>query len=48
MEAIAEEPVVSKIYPGLKETPEFRGMLFISHIMTSPIDETRSGFDTIL
>lgn len=24
MEAIVEEPVVAKIYPGLKETPEFR------------------------
>jgi hypothetical protein len=49
MEVIVEEPVVSKIYPGLKETPEFRGMLFISHgIMTSSIDETRSDLDTIL
>jgi hypothetical protein len=48
MEAIVEEPVVAKIYPGLKETQEFRGMLFISHIMTSSTDETRSNFDTIL
>jgi hypothetical protein len=30
MEAIVEEPVAAKIYPGLEETPEFRGMLFIS------------------
>jgi hypothetical protein len=47
MDAIVEEPVVAKIYPGLKETPEFRGMLFISHIMTSSTDETQSDFDTI-
>ena len=29
MEVVAEEAVVTKIYPGLEETPGFRGMLFI-------------------
>jgi hypothetical protein len=42
MDVIVEEAVVAKIYPGLKETPEFRGMLFISHIMTSSTDEMRT------
>jgi hypothetical protein len=31
MEVITEEAVTAKIYPGLEETPEFRGMLFILH-----------------
>ena len=29
MEVITEEAVSARIYPGLEETPEFRGMLFI-------------------
>jgi hypothetical protein len=29
MEEIVEEPVTAKIYPGLEETPEFRGMRII-------------------
>jgi hypothetical protein len=35
MEAVVEKPVLAKISPGLEETPEFRGMLFITHIMIS-------------
>jgi hypothetical protein len=41
MEAIVEEPVVANIYPGLKETPEFRGMLFISHDIMAFTDGRR-------
>jgi hypothetical protein len=30
MEVITEEEVTARIYPGLEETPEFRGMLFMT------------------
>ena len=31
MEVVTEEEVAVRIYPGLEETPEFRGMLFMLH-----------------
>jgi hypothetical protein len=31
MEVITEEAVSARVYPGLEETPEFRGMLFMLH-----------------
>jgi len=33
MEVVTEEAVSAKIYPGLEETPEFRGMLFLLHFI---------------
>jgi len=35
MEVVIEEEVTARIYPGLEETPEFRGMLFMLVCMTS-------------
>jgi hypothetical protein len=29
MEVVNEEATSARIYPGLEETPEFRGMLFM-------------------
>jgi hypothetical protein len=29
MEVVTEEVVPARVYPGLEETPEFRGMLFV-------------------
>jgi hypothetical protein len=29
MEVVTEEAVSARVYPGLEETPEFRGMLFM-------------------
>lgn len=29
MEVVTEEAASARIYPGLEETPEFRGMLFM-------------------
>jgi hypothetical protein len=29
MEVVVEEEFGARIYPGLEETPEFRGMLFM-------------------
>jgi hypothetical protein len=31
MEVVTEEAASARIYPGLEETPEFRGMLFMLH-----------------
>jgi hypothetical protein len=31
MEVVTEEEVAARIYPELEETPEFRGMLFVTH-----------------